>query len=465
MYIEQLYTDCLAAAAYYIESGGEAAVIDPMRDPQPYIDLAAKRGTKIKYIFETHFHSDFVGGHLDLAQRTGADIILGPGADAEYAIHVAADGEEFKLGFISLRVLHTPGHTIEACCFLLLDERQNPHSVFTGDTLFVDDVGRPDQTVDANLNIRKMAGVLYDSIENKLLSLPNYVIVYPAHGAGSQCGKSIGTERHSSIGIQKQTNYALKAGNKEEFIKLVTDGLNDPPVYFSRIALMNRKQCESFEAVLEKNLNPVSIDDLKLQLKKENTLVIDTRASDVFEVGFIPGSVFIGLDGSYAATAGSVVNPASNLIVVADVGLEKEAISKLARVGLENVAGYVEGGFASLLLAVEPIDKIKTISAEDFEELFRYNSCTVLDVRNPDEWVPGFVAGAKLIALGTLKNQLNELDRNKPCFIYCGNGYRSMVAASLLKSYGYDNVVNITGGMMKIRKTAISIKQLTSRAN
>ena len=462
MYIEQLYTGALSAAAYYIESNGEAAVIDPMREPQPYMALAAARGAVIRYVFETHFHADYVSGHLDLARRTGAKIIFGPQASAEYEIKTAEDGEEFRLGFITLKVLHTPGHTPESSCFLLLDERHIPHSIFTGDTLFVDDVGRPDQMGDSQLTPQQGAGILYDSIENKLLPLPNYVVVYPGHGAGSVCGKSIGIERHSTIGNQKHSNYALKAKSKAEFIKLVTEGLNKPPDYFTYVAQMNRRKYDALEEILQKNLNPLSLQQFKFILNNEDAVVIDTRNSEDFERGFIPRSVFVGLEGHFAVIAGSVLDNRKKIIVVADPGKEQEVISNLARIGIENVTGYLKGGFKTWEEAGESIDTIAGISAMEFESRFNYNTAIALDVRNPDEWVPGFVAGAKLISLPELNKGLVALDKNKMCYVYCMSGFRSMVAVSLLKRNGFDKVYHVQGGMVKIRKTKVPIKQLIS---
>jgi len=462
MYIEQIYTGSLSQAAYYVESGGEAAVIDPMLDVKPYIDLAAKRGVTIRYIFETHFHADFISGHNELSRITGAEIIFGPGAVAGYKMRAADDGDMFHLGFITLKLLHTPGHTPESCSLLLLDERNIPHSVFTGDTLFVDDVGRPDLAVSSNVNMNQMAGMLYDSIESKLLSLPNYVIVYPGHGAGSACGKSIGTELHTTIGMQKQSNYALKANSREEFIKLVTDGLNNPPRYFSRVAAMNKNGYSNPDALLKGKLKPYSAIELKSLLDSGNVLLLDTRSAETFAKGFIPGSVFIGLEGALSAIAGSILDPSEQIIIVADHNREQDVVTALARVGFENVKGYLEGGFPAWIKSGEPIDHIDSVSAEDFELRFRYNAATVIDVRNPDEWVPGFVAGAKLISLSSLENKLNEIDRNKISFVYCAAGFRAMVAASLLKKNGFDKVVNISGGIMKIRKTQIPIKQLSA---
>ena len=465
MYIEQLYTSCLAEAAYYIESDGEAAIIDPMREVSAYLELAQSRGAVIKYVFETHFHADFVSGHLDLAAKTGAKIVYGPTASPLYSIICASDGQEFAIGRVTLKVLHTPGHTLESSCFLLLDERHHPHSIFTGDTLFVGEVGRPDLAVKENLSKFELAGMLYESIESKLKPLPNYVVVYPGHGAGSACGKSIGKETFSTIGIQKNQNYALKARSKEDFVKLVTEGLNDPPAYFFMDALINRKGYESIDAVITRNNTPIAIADFKTIIGKANTIVIDCRTAEAFGSGFIPGSINIGLDGSFAMIAGGLLKPETTLVLVTDPGKNEEAILRLSRIGYENVVGYLEGGINAWISAGEEVDSIPSVDAILFSHNYRYTDNMVLDVRYPDEWVPGFVAGAKLIELFKLEQKVKELDREKNIYIYCAGGYRSMVAASILRRLGFKNIYNISGGMKKIQKTPIPIRQLTAQLN
>ncbi|HMT29173.1 MAG TPA: MBL fold metallo-hydrolase [Bacteroidia bacterium] len=462
MYIEQIYTHCLSQASYYIESGEFAAIIDPIRDVTEYLQISQKRGTSIKYIFETHFHADFVSGHLDLAKQTGAEIVFGPGANAAYKIHEAVDGEEIKVGNIILKVLHTPGHTLESCCYLLLDENQNPHSVFTGDTLFVGDVGRPDLSANAERTVIQLTGMLYDSIESKLKSLPNYVVLYPGHGAGSACGKSIGAERYSTIGLQKTSNYALKAKSKDDFIKQVTDGLTNPPAYFYVNSLINRNGYLSLEEVLQKNVVPISIHQFKKIFQHKNTLVLDTRHAEIFKEGFIPNSINIGIEGSFETVAGSIIHPDDSIILVCEAGMEREIILRLAQIGLEKITGYLEGGFNGWKKDGGLIQNIESISSEDFESRFRYNSCTLIDVRNQDEWIPGFVAGAKLISISNLENKLSEIDRDKQCFLYCASGYRSMVAASLLKRHGFSKVININGGITTLRNTKIQMRQLTT---
>jgi hydroxyacylglutathione hydrolase len=462
MYIEQVYTNCLAEAAYYIESDGEAAVIDPLRDVSLFLKLAGDRNARIKYVFETHFHADFVSGHIDLARQTGAQIIYGPGAEAGYSILSAPDGAEFKLGSVTMRLLHTPGHTLESSCFLLLDENGVPHSVFTGDTLFVGDVGRPDLAAGTDVSREQLAGMLYDSIHAKLTGLPGYVIVYPGHGAGSMCGKALGRETFSTIGKQKETNYALRAQSKEEFIKLVTDGLTAPPKYFFMDAKINKAGYEPLDKILESNVVPLDINKFKRLSKEKNTLILDTRSPLEFSKEHIPGSVNVGLDGSFAVTAGSILDPESDLLIVAPSGRESESILRLARVGFEKVSGYLEGGIRSWVDSENETGFVASVTAAEFAERFRFNSCNVIDVRYAGEWIPGFVAGAKLIALPDLERNLNQIDRDKVCFVYCAGGYRSMVAASLMKKAGWKNVVNVEGGMNKISKTDIAIRQLST---
>ena len=465
MYIEQIYSSCLSEASYYIESSGEAAIIDPMRDIDVYLEIAEKRSAKIKYVFETHFHSDFVSGHIDLAGKTKATIIFGPGAEAGYNIYNASDGEEFVLGNNVIKVLHTPGHTLESCCFLLLDERHNPHSVFSGDTLFVDEVGRPDLSSKPGLTKFQLADMLYDSIETKLKPLPNYVVLYPGHGPGSACGKAIGVELHSTMGAQKQSNYALKAGGKEDFIKKVVESLSEPPAYFFRASQMNRNGYINIEEVLLNNCVPLLIDTVKKLVKIETASILDTRDGSFFMKAFIPGSVNIGLKGNFSLIAGSILNSLQKLIIVCDKGRERESVLNLASIGFENVAGYLDGGFEAWISHNEITESIDSISSEDFEIRFNYTSCTLVDVRNQDEWIPGFVAGAKLISLQNLEAHLSEIDMEKECFIYCTSGYRSMVAASLLKKHGFSKVINIDGGMEMLRKTKIPVRQLSNFSN
>lgn len=453
MYVEQMYTNCLAEAAYWIESEGEAVVIDPIRETAPYIAKAKERGVTIKYIFETHFHADFVSGHIDLSKATGAEIIYGPGADPKYPVHIAHDNEDFQVGKVIIRVLHTPGHTPESSSFLLLDEKGKEHAVFTGDTLFVGDVGRPD-LLDGKMSKEELAGMMFDSLKNKIKTLADDVLVYPGHGAGSSCGKNIGTETWSTIGQQKATNYAMKISDKNEFIKAVTDGLSAPPQYFFKDAMINKTGYENIDHVMERNVTP--LDALKVKAAVEaGALVLDTRHQDEFEKGFIPGSTFIGLDGTYAVWVGTLVDINTKLVIVASPGKEKEAILRLARVGYENVLGYLEGGMESWVKANLPVDTIKSVDADVFvAEMNKSHHEAVLDVRRPGEWNSGHAEGAQHVCLSNFSKPTgtDSIDKDKPYFVHCAGGYRSMIAISMLKQKGYTNLTNVRGGWRVLEK-------------
>jgi glyoxylase-like metal-dependent hydrolase (beta-lactamase superfamily II)/rhodanese-related sulfurtransferase len=451
MYIQQLYTNCLAEAAYYIESDGQVAIIDPLRDTEPYLNLAEKRNAKIHYIFETHFHADFVSGHLDLQRKTGASIIYGPGAKASYPIYEALDEEIFTLGKIKIRVLHTPGHTLESCCYLLLDEDGKEHSVFTGDTLFIGDVGRPDLACSNGTTREDLAGLLYDSIHKKLMNLSDEVIVYPGHGAGSACGKNIGKETVSSIGEQKRNNYALKASGKKEFIEKVTEGLLAPPQYFFTDAKINKSGYRELELVMRENKKALSAKQFAEEIRR-GAIVLDTRDAKDFEKSFIPGSVWIGLNGSFAVWSGTVLPSEAKLILVCDIGKEEEVILRLARIGYENIKGYLKGGYSEWLAEDRAYDTIQTVSAEEFYRQSKY-PIQILDVRNENEWESGVCAGCIRIPLGALNDQLSLLNRFQPIYIYCAGGYRSMIASSILKKNYFMFVYNVEGGMASIRKT------------
>lgn len=457
MYVEQLYTNCLAEAAYYIESNGEAAIIDPLRETQPYIEMAQKRGAVIKYVFETHFHADFVSGHIDLAKLTGAKIVYGPNAKAGYEITNAADNEEFTLGAVKIKVLHTPGHTPESSCYLLLDENGKESAIFTGDTLFVGDVGRPDLTVKgSNLTLEELAGMLYYSID-RLKQLPDDLTIYPAHGAGSSCGKNIGKETWSTIGQQKATNYAMLQPTKEAFIAAVTDGISAPPAYFFHDAMVNMNGYEAVDAVVARGNTALSVDAVEL-LINEGVTVLDTRAVLEFEKGFISNALNIGLDGQYAIWVGTILKPETPLVLVADNGKEKEAVLRLARVGYENVKGYLEGGIAAWIAAGKEVDIVNSVTAEEFA--LHYTESKVLDVRRPGEQeTTGVVPDATLICLETLENNLAQLDKSAHYYVHCAGGYRSVIAASLLKRHGFDNLTNIYGGMGAIKTTGIPLVQ------
>ncbi|HNP54376.1 MAG TPA: MBL fold metallo-hydrolase, partial [Ferruginibacter sp.] len=443
MYVQQLYTNCLAEAAYYIESNGEAAIVDPIREIEPYIELARQRGTRIKYVFETHFHADFVSGHIDLAKETGATIVFGPLAETHYETYTAKDGEEFKLGNITLKAIHTPGHTPESTCYLLLDESYQEYCLFSGDTLFVGDVGRPD-LLDGKMTKEELAGMMYDSLNNKIKNLPDEVTVYPAHGPGSACGKNIGKETWSTIGHQKKTNYALREMRKEEFIKEVTEGLVAPPAYFFSDARINKQGYEAIDAVMKNNLRPLSVDAVELDLQN-GSLVLDTRNPEDFEKGFIPGSVNIGLNGMFAVWVGTVVDIRKQLVLVCDPGKEEEAVQRLARVGYENVRGYLMGGFPEWIRAGKKTDTVISVSPADFASKVN-EGASVLDVRKYTEAESGHIKGATVLPLADLKSNLSSVPKNETVYIHCAGGYRSMIAASLMKADGYSNVVNVYGG-------------------
>ena len=460
MLIEQMYTNCLAEAAYWIESEGEAAVIDPIRETEPYLAKAAERGVKIKYVFETHFHADFVSGHIDLAKATGASIIYGPGADTNYAVYNAADGEEFQIGKITIRVLHTPGHTPESCCFLLFDENKKAHAIFTGDTLFVGDVGRPD-LLDGKMTKEELASMMFDSLNNKIKPLADDILLYPAHGPGSSCGKNIGKETWSTIGEQKKKNYALLINDRAEFIKAVTDGLSAPPAYFFKDAMINKHGYENINNVLERNVKPLTVEKVQAAIEK-GALVLDTRAVNDFEKGFIPGSVFIGLDGTFAVWVGTLIDINVPLVVVAAAGKEREAILRLARVGYENVAGFLEGGIDAWKEAGMPVDDLKSVNPDEFAAEVRSgkNERTILDVRRPGEFDSGHVKGAELFCLTNFSDEKNleKLSADKPYYVHCAGGYRSVIAASILKAHGFTNLVNVRKGWGGIRNENLPLE-------
>ena len=440
MYVEQLYTNCLAEAAYYIESDGEAAIIDPIRETEPYVALATKRNATIKYVFETHFHADFVSGHIDLAKKVNAPIVYGPQAETNYKIYSAKDGEEFKLGKLTIKVLHTPGHTPESSCFLLFDENKKEYAVFTGDTLFVGDVGRPD-LLDGVMTQDELASMLYDSLNTKIKTLPDGVIVYPAHGPGSACGKNIGKETFSTIGEQKKFNYALKDITREQFIAQVTDGILPPPSYFFEDARINKQGYDPIELVMKDNQKPLSVDTFKNEIKK-GALVLDTRQADEFEKGFIKGSVNIGLNGQYAVWVGTLIDIKQPLLLIAHEGTEHEAILRLARVGYENVVGYLQGGINEW---DEKLETVKSIFAEQLKTEME-KGIDVLDVRKHGEWNTSHLKDAQFLPLANFPKNLHGLDKSKPYIVHCGGGYRSMTAISMMKREGFTNLINVYGG-------------------
>lgn len=450
MYIEQLYTNCLAEAAYYIESDGQAAIIDPIRETEPYLELAAKRGATIKYIFETHFHADFVSGHVDLSKKTGAKIIYGPMAETKYEIHSAHDGEVLSLGKLKIKVLHTPGHTPESTCYLLVDENGKEHAVFTGDTLFVGDVGRPD-LLDGKISREELASMLYDSLNNKIKTLHDEVIVYPGHGPGSACGKNIGKETFSTIGVQKKFNYALKASSRDQFIKEVTDGIQPPPNYFFEDARINKDGYSSVDEVVKKNSQPLSAEQFASEMKK-GAVVIDARNADEFEKGFIRDSINVGLNGQFAIWVGTLVNIQQPLLLVTPPGKESETVLRLARVGFENVRGYLHGGIASWK---DNLETIKSVQPEEMKALMK--SAEVIDVRKPGEWSTSHVKGASFLTLANMPGNLASLNKAKPYIVYCGGGYRSMTAISLMRRNGFTNLTNIYGGFGAISKAGVEV--------
>jgi len=456
MYIEQLYTKCISEAAYYIESNGEAAIVDPLRDVEQYIQLAKDRNAVIKYIFETHFHADFVSGHLDLADLTGAKIIYGPDTETSLDVYTAKDEEVFPLGNIAIKVLHTPGHTLESSCFLVLDEQGKEHAVFTGDTLFVGDVGRPDLAQKGEfLTMSELAGMLYDSLQNKIVTLPDHVIMYPGHGAGSSCGKNLGPESFSTIGEQKAHNYALNAESKLDFVKVVTEGLTAPPQYFPINAKINKEGYLNMNALMEEANVPIPVAEFKKLKSDDDTIILDTRPAAVFINGFVPESIFIGLEGRFAEWAGSLLPFNKKILLVTEPGLEKETITRLARVGFEKVIGYLEGGFASWQEADEKIDLLIDVEADELAMDIKFDdNLLVLDVRKEPEYDAEHLAESINIPLENLMDpaSMTDLEENINIYIHCAGGYRSVIAASLIKRQGIHNIRNINGGFESIKK-------------
>lgn len=453
MFIKQIYTDCISEAAYFVESNGEAIVIDPLRDVDVYLQLAQEHNATIKYIFETHFHADFVSGHLDLGEKTGAPIVYGPETHAGFKFHLAKDGEIFKIGNISIEVMHTPGHTLESSCYLLRDEAGKPYCLFTGDTLFVGDVGRPDLS-SGNLSKEELASIMYDSIHNKLLKLPDDVIVYPAHGAGSSCGKNISSETSSTIGNERKTNYALKEKSKEEFIQAVTQDLNEAPVYFSVNAKINKEGYDNLDEVKSKGLTPLSVDELKSKIK-EGFVLLDTRPADEFTSGFIPGSIFIGLEGRFAEWAGTLLSFKTPILLITTPGMEEETVIRLARVGFDNVEGFLKGGFEAWKNTGEKIDLVIDVEADELAmDLPFDDKLLVVDVRKPNEFVEGHVKDSVNIPLSEMTDvaQIAHLEEDQNIYVHCAGGYRSVIAASLLKRQGYHNLRNVLGGWGKIKE-------------
>lgn len=455
MFIKQLYTGCISEAAYYIESNGEAAIVDPLRDIDVYLDIANERNAKIKYIFETHFHADFVSGHIDLGKVTDAPIVYGPQTVTKFPAHIAKDGETFKVGNLTIKALHTPGHTLESTCYLLQDENGKDYCIFTGDTLFVGDVGRPDLAQkDDELTMHDLAGMLYDSLQSKIVPLADEVIVYPAHGPGSSCGKNLGPDTDSTIGEEKQFNYALKAANREEFIKVVTDNIPPPPQYFPINAKINREGYDSLDEVLEKGMNALSVEEFKKKMT-DKTIILDTRNSDLFIQGFIPGSVSIGLNGRFAEWAGSLLPFDGPLLLVSEQGKEKESIIRLARVGLDKVEGYLDGGYEAWKKSGEPTDLIIEVEPDELMMDIPFDkNLVVVDVRKPVEFAQGHLPDAVNIPLNDMTDpaSMANIEDRQNLYVHCAGGYRSIIAASLLKRQGIHNLRNVAGGWNKIKE-------------
>ena len=457
MNIEQIYTGCLAQGAYYITSGGEAAIIDPLRETQPYTDRLEKDGVKLKYIFETHFHADFVSGHVDLSKKTGAAIVYGPTAKPEFESIIAEDCQIFELGAIKIKVLHTPGHTMESSCFLLTDENGKETALFSGDTLFLGDVGRPDLAQKAaHLTQEELAGLLYESLTQKILPLADDITVYPAHGAGSACGKNMQKETVDTLGNQKKTNYALNQPSKEAFIEAVTDGLLPPPAYFGMNVALNKKGYDRFEDVMRLGMTALSADAFETAAEHSGALILDTRSNGDFAKGFIPQSVNIGLNGDFAPWAGAmIVDVNQPILLVTDEGQEEEAITRLSRVGFDHVIGHLKGGFSSWKAAGKEADTVNRISAAEFSSQVRIGEHTVIDVRKESEYGAEHVEEAYSKPLAYINEWINDIDAQQHFFLHCAGGYRSMIAASILQARGYRNFTEVEGGFSAIAQTPV----------
>lgn len=456
MIIEQIYTGCLAQGAYYIESNGEVAIIDPLREVQDYIDKAAKNKATIKYIFETHFHADFVSGHVTLAEKTGAKIVFGPTAKTDFDSIIAEDNQVFKVGDITITVLHTPGHTLESSCYLLKDKNGKDHALFSGDTLFLGDVGRPDLAQKSDITEKDLAGFLYDSLRNKIMPLADQVIVYPAHGAGSACGKNLSKETVGTIGNQKKTNYALRADmSKEVFIKEVTDGLLPPPAYFPLNVQLNKEGYKSIDDVLKNSVKPLSVKDFEHIANSTNALILDVRHQEDFKEGFIPQSIFIGINGGFAPWVGALIKDiAQPILLITPIGKEEDTITRLSRVGFDNVLGYLEGSFTSWKKAGKEIDTLKTVSAIQLEEKITQNAI-IFDVRKPGEYTSEHIENVMNTPLDFLNDYILEFPKKEPFYVHCAGGYRSVIAASILKARGYHHIIDVAGGFAAIKKTNI----------
>ena len=458
MIVEQLYTNCLAQGAYFIQSDGEAAIIDPLREYKPYIDLAKKHNTKIKYIFETHFHADFVSGHLDLANQTGADIIFGPNALTSFKSVIAHDNQEFTIGKLTIKVLHTPGHTLESATYLLLDEHKKPYCIFTGDTLFIGDVGRPDLAIKSDLTQNDLAAMLYDSLHNKIMPLPDDVIVYPAHGAGSACGKNMSKETFDTLGNQKKNNYALQTTSKEAFVRELTTGILPAPQYFAKNATLNKIGYGNFDKVTSNGTRPLSVKEVVDSLKTSKVIVLDVRKPSEFAQEHIPNSIFIGIDGQFAPWVGALISDIKQpIILITPQGRETEAVTRLSRVGYDHCIGFLEGGLEAWKNAGHQTESITSINAENFAIKHQQQHLHVLDVRKPGEYESSHLEGVDSHPLDFIANWKDTITKDKEYHIHCAGGYRSMIAASLLKREGFHNLVDVEGGFGAIAKTNVKI--------
>lgn len=457
MIVEQIYTGCLAQGAYYIESNGEAVVIDPLREVEPYIKKAERNGAKIKYVLETHFHADFVSGHLDLSKKTGATIVYGPNAAPKFDAHIAQDGEELKVGNVTLKVLHTPGHTMESTCYLLKDENGKEIGLFSGDTLFIGDVGRPDlaQKLVADLTQDMLAGYLFDSLRNKIMPLADDIIVYPAHGAGSACGKNMSKETTDTLGNQKKTNYALRANmTKEEFITEVTTGLVAPPAYFPLNVMLNIEGYESIDKVLERGQHALSPEAFETAANETSALILDTRDPQTFAKGFVPNSINIGIDGSFAPWVGAMIpDIKQEILLVTDEGREEEVITRLARVGYDYTIGYLKGGFNSWKDSGKEVDQITSITANELATLKSKENVEVLDVRKESEFLSEHMQDAMNTPLDFINDSMAQIDKDKTYYVHCAGGYRSMIFTSILRARGFDKLIDVKGGFKEIKES------------
>ena len=457
MTVEQIYTGCLAQGAYYIASNGEAVIIDPLREVGPYLDRAEKDGVTIKYILETHFHADFVSGHLDLAAKTGAKIVYGPTANTQFDCHIAEDGEVLKVGDVTIQVMHTPGHTMESTTYLLNDESGKDYAIFSGDTLFLGDVGRPDLAQKAaSMTQEDLAGILFDSLRNKIMVLADDVIVYPGHGAGSSCGKNMSKETVGTIGEQKATNYALRANmTKEEFVAEVTDGLLPPPAYFPENVRMNKTGYESLDKVMERGLRPLSVDAFEAAATETEALILDTRHQDTFIHGFIPQSIFIGIKGSFAMWVGALIpDIKQEILIVADPGMEEEVVTRLSRVGYDNCIGFLDGGFDAWKSSGKEIDALAQVTAEELKGI---TNATVVDVRKSGEYLSEHLIDAINVELDYINDQMSSVPQEGTFYVHCAGGYRSVIASSILKARGYHNMVDVAGGFKAIQEAGLNV--------